>query len=184
MRRISNHKSMFAHQESIGSGTNIELKLDQDEEKFLNLKIEGLINQDTEFTKSLLMTSIVKKKEFSDRTKITEYCMVRHDSRWKMNFDIFIILLALWNCITIPLEVSFTNMDFIKVQGYLIFGRVVDGLFAIDILVNFRTTFISEKTATEIVDGKLIAKNYVFGGRFFVDLLASIPFDLLIVTES
>ena len=60
------------------------------------------------------------------------------------------------------------------------FGRIVDVVFAIDILVNFRTTYISEKTSTEVVNGKLIAKNYIFGGRFVIDLLASIPFDLFV----
>jgi hypothetical protein len=43
-----------------------------------------------------------------------------------------------------------------------------------------RSTFISEKTGAEITNGKQIARNYIFGGRFFVDLIASIPFDAIL----
>ena len=43
-----------------------------------------------------------------------------------------------------------------------------------------RVTFIHPQTGIEVVNGAAIAKHYVFGGRFLVDLMASIPFDLLI----
>ena len=56
--------------------------------------------------------------------------------------------------------------------------RVIDVLFAIDILVTFRTTFINPKTNLEVVDPTRVAKNYFFSARFCVDLMASIPFEL------
>jgi hypothetical protein len=56
-------------------------------------------------------------------------------------------------------------------------------LFGVDIIVNLRTTFISEKTGTEVLDSKQIFINYACSGRFIVDLLASIPFDLMIPTS-
>ena len=57
---------------------------------------------------------------------------------------------------------------------------IIDVLFSLDIFVNMRSTFISEKTGAEITDGKTIARNYIFGGRFVVDLMASIPFDAIL----
>lgn len=45
-----------------------------------------------------------------------------------------------------------------------------------DIAVNFRTSYIHEQTGTEIVDLKEIAVKYI-KGRFWIDLLASIPMD-------
>lgn len=51
-------------------------------------------------------------------------------------------------------------------------------MFAIDILVTFRTTFINPKTNLEVVDPVRVAKNYFFSARFCVDLMASIPFEL------
>lgn len=55
----------------------------------------------------------------------------------------------------------------------------IDLSFFIDIAINFRTTFISNKTGEEIYNPKLIAKRYVLGGRFLIDFLSSIPFDKL-----
>lgn len=52
----------------------------------------------------------------------------------------------------------------------------MDTLFVIDILVNFRCTYI-DREGEEIYDPKLIAKNYVVGGRFAIDLIATIPFE-------
>lgn len=46
-----------------------------------------------------------------------------------------------------------------------------------DIILNFRTTFVSVKGEV-VSDSKLIALNYL-RGWFFVDFLAAIPFDHL-----
>ena len=54
----------------------------------------------------------------------------------------------------------------------------MDILFLIDILVNFRCTYI-DRDGEEIFDAKLIARNYLISGRFFIDLFASIPFELI-----
>jgi len=77
-----------------------------------------------------------------ERVKITEPLMLRHDSKWKLRWDFFIILLALWNSISIPLEVAFPEMPFFSATAYLVFGRIVDILFAVDLIVNTRVTFI------------------------------------------
>jgi len=98
-------------------------------------------------------------------------------------------------------------MRFFSSLAYIVFGRIVDVLFGVDILVNLRSTYIDEKTGIEVVTGKQIAKNYIFGrhgndsgevignekvsrwarynifgGRFWIDLMASIPFDLLLAS--
>lgn len=56
---------------------------------------------------------------------------------------------------------------------------IVDVTFIVDILINFRTTFVT--TQDEIVShpGR-IAVNYL-SGWFLIDLVAAIPFDLLLV---
>jgi hypothetical protein len=94
-----------------------------------------------------------------------------------MNWDLFVMLLALYNCISIPFTVAFepdTNDAF---NGW---ERVVDVCFALDLLFNFRTTYINEKTGFEICDNKRVTLNYIKSGRFFVDLAATIPFELII----
>jgi hypothetical protein len=53
---------------------------------------------------------------------------------------------------------------------------IIDFFFFLDILVNFRTTFIDQKTGDEVFNGKKIARNYI-KSRFWIDFLATIPFD-------
>lgn len=89
------------------------------------------------------------------------------------------MLLAFWNCISIPFDVAFEPNDNMT---YIIVEYIIDICFFIDILVAFRTTYINSKTGFEVVEGSKIALNYINGdyiltGRFFVDLAASIPFE-------
>ncbi len=56
----------------------------------------------------------------------------------------------------------------------------IDIFFLLDILINFRTTLNNPETGGEISDPKSIALHYL-KGKFFIDLLASIPFDFFSV---
>ena len=51
----------------------------------------------------------------------------------------------------------------------------------IDILLNFRTTFVNKKGEV-VSDPKSIAVNYM-RGWFLLDLVAALPFDLVYATE-
>jgi hypothetical protein len=59
---------------------------------------------------------------------------------------------------------------------------IIDLLFFIDILFNFRTTYTDSSTGDEIGNPKKIAKHYVLG-RFWIDLLSSIPLDQLAMVK-
>lgn len=56
---------------------------------------------------------------------------------------------------------------------------VINIAFIIDILINFRTIYKDEKTGEDVKSARKIAINYVFYGRFFVDLIASTPIELI-----
>ena len=47
-----------------------------------------------------------------------------------------------------------------------------------DVFFNFRTTIQDFITGDEITDGKIIATSYL-KGRFILDLIAAIPFELI-----
>ena len=51
-------------------------------------------------------------------------------------------------------------------------------MFFVDIVMNFRTTYFNAKTGVEIIDKQSIIKNYLLGS-FIIDLLSTIPFDVL-----
>lgn len=55
----------------------------------------------------------------------------------------------------------------------------VDVTFVIDILINFRTTFVNGQDEVVSHPGR-IAVHYLTGW-FLIDLVAAIPFDLLLV---
>lgn len=57
----------------------------------------------------------------------------------------------------------------------------MDVCFIVDIFVNFRTIYFDSRTNEPVKDSKTIAVNYVFRGRFFIDLLASLPVDLIVL---
>jgi hypothetical protein len=57
-------------------------------------------------------------------------------------------------------------------------NNFIDLVFAIDIIISFRTTYVSSDTGAEEISGLKIAKNYIMG-RFLIDLLSTIPFDKL-----
>ena len=64
--------------------------------------------------------------------------------------------------------------------GFTIWERTVDILFAFDLLVNFRTTYVNEKTGFEISDNKKVALNYAKSVRCYIDIGATIPFEVLL----
>lgn len=51
-------------------------------------------------------------------------------------------------------------------------------MFAIDLILSFRTSVIDEVTGHEIINPLQIAKMYL-KGRFVIDLFATVPFDTL-----
>jgi hypothetical protein len=53
---------------------------------------------------------------------------------------------------------------------------VIDIIFLVDLLVNFRTSYVTLDTGDEVIQSKRIAKNYLCG-TFWVDMMASIPFE-------
>jgi len=59
-----------------------------------------------------------------------------------------------------------------------IIDLIVDIMFIVDILINFRTTYVNKKDEVVSHPGK-IAIHY-FKGWFLIDMVAAIPFDLLL----
>ena len=88
------------------------------------------------------------------------------------------MLLATWNVFSIPYIVAFVP-HFEEPISLKVFNLLIDFLFFIDIVLNFRTTFFNSVTGDEISKPKKIAQNYIISGKFLLDVLASVPFDVL-----
>ena len=150
-----------------------------DERDILDNLAGDLFKSENEDKSLVTDISEVLETEQAERRKELPWYTFYHDSKWRMTWDLIIILFALWNCIYIPIDVSF-RPD--KSAGIAISDAVIDILFAVDIVINFMTTYVNEKTGITVSNPTRIVKNYLFRGRFFVDLLASIPFDKVLPT--
>lgn len=104
---------------------------------------------------------------------------MRHNSKFRLRWDLLIIFFALYNCVSIPYSVAFQS-EFSTHISITIFNYLIDFCFFLDIVFNFRTTYVNSKTGTEIISPNQIFMNYTFHGRFFIDLLATIPFELVV----
>lgn len=85
------------------------------------------------------------------------------------------MILATWNTISIPIEVAF-EPDILEHRFFWWLDNIVDLLFFTDILINFRYAYMHPKTGEEIRIGSKVTWNYL-KTRFFIDVLATIPFD-------
>lgn len=102
---------------------------------------------------------------------------------WRMNepnrirWDLFIMVLAIWNWFSIPFQAAF-DPPVLRELWIELINSLIDIIFMFDVAIWFRTTFVNSKTGEEEYDTKKIAKNY-FYGRFWIDILASLPLDLM-----
>lgn len=69
----------------------------------------------------------------------------------RLRWDLFIILLAVYNSFEIPFAVAFPG-TLLDTFGMKLAGNVIDLLFFIDILVNFRTSIFNPKTGEEVTN--------------------------------
>ena len=81
----------------------------------------------------------------------------------------------------IPLQLFFIpNPSFIDNDAVRLSDAIVDLLFLIDIIFQFRTTYLDTKVGKEVRDTTEIALRYL-KGRFLLDFISSVPFNALVV---
>ncbi|XP_069066860.1 potassium voltage-gated channel subfamily H member 2 isoform X1 [Pleurodeles waltl] len=112
---------------------------------------------------------------------------ILHYSPFKAVWDWLILLLVIYTAIFTPYSAAFLLNHVEEIEdlkcGYTcnplnVVDLMVDIMFIIDILINFRTTYVNTNEEVVSHPGK-IAIHY-FKGWFLIDMVAAIPFDLLI----
>jgi len=89
---------------------------------------------------------------------------------------LLIILLAIYQAITIPLELTFA-FDFFNHYSSVTANSLIDLIFVTDILINFRTSYMDPNNGEEIIDWVIIASKYISSGQFLIDVLSTVPFN-------
>nr|XP_032513750.1 potassium voltage-gated channel subfamily H member 8 isoform X5 [Danaus plexippus plexippus] len=114
-------------------------------------------------------TSAIKKSRF----------IISHYGIFKTFWDWLILIATFYVAVVVPYNASFVDEGHPRIS--VTSDVVVEALFIIDIVLNFRTTFVSKKGEV-VSDSKAIALNYI-RTWFVVDLLAALPFDLLYASD-
>ena len=92
------------------------------------------------------------------------------------------ILVLVLACIVTPYRLAFTKNDSEDSILTVAFVYLIDLLFLVDIFVIFNTAYQDEFFKL-ITDRKVIARNYLTGW-FFIDIVAIIPFDLILKSST
>ncbi|XP_031723753.1 potassium voltage-gated channel subfamily H member 6a isoform X1 [Anarrhichthys ocellatus] len=112
---------------------------------------------------------------------------ILHYSPFKAVWDWIILLLVIYTAVFTPYSAAFllneVEEERRRTCGYTcnplnVVDLVVDVMFIVDILINFRTTYVNHNDEVVSHPGR-IAQHY-FKGWFLIDIVAAIPFDLLI----
>ncbi|XP_042559659.1 potassium voltage-gated channel subfamily H member 2a [Clupea harengus] len=112
---------------------------------------------------------------------------ILHYSPFKAVWDWVILLLVIYTAVFTPYSAAFLLSDAEEAAmlscGYScsplnVVDLIVDILFILDIIINFRTTYVNNND--EVVSHPVRIAVHYFKGWFLIDLVAAIPFDLLI----
>uniref|UniRef100_A0A4W5LK63 Potassium voltage-gated channel subfamily H member 7 n=1 Tax=Hucho hucho TaxID=62062 RepID=A0A4W5LK63_9TELE len=125
--------------------------------------------------------------EYKLQTPRMDRFTILHYSPFKAMWDWLILLLVIYTAILTPYSAAFLLNDreeqMRRECGYScnplnVVDFMVDIMFIVDIVINFRTTYVNLNEEVVSQPGK-IAIHY-FKGWFLIDMVAAIPFDLLI----
>uniref|UniRef100_A0A674MN57 Potassium voltage-gated channel subfamily H member 7 n=1 Tax=Takifugu rubripes TaxID=31033 RepID=A0A674MN57_TAKRU len=125
--------------------------------------------------------------EYKLQTPRIDKFTILHYSPFKAVWDWLILLLVIYTAILTPYSAAFLlngqEEQRRRECGYScsplnMVDLIVDIMFIIDILINFRTTYVNQNEEV-VSDPARIAIHY-FKGWFLIDMVAAIPFDLLI----
>ncbi|KAM6964745.1 voltage-gated delayed rectifier potassium channel KCNH4-like isoform 2-T2 [Tautogolabrus adspersus] len=102
-----------------------------------------------------------------------------HYSVSKALWDWLILLATFYVAVTVPYNVSFTPYEdtHSAARSTIVSDIVVEMLFIVDMILNFRTTYVSQ-SGQVVYESRSICIHYATTW-FFVDLVAALPFDLL-----
>ncbi|XP_020668238.3 voltage-gated inwardly rectifying potassium channel KCNH7 isoform X3 [Pogona vitticeps] len=150
-------------------------------------KVKDRTHNVTEKVTQVLSLGADVLPEYKLQTPRINKFTILHYSPFKAVWDWLILLLVIYTAIFTPYSAAFLLNDNEeqkrRVCGYScnplnMVDLIVDIMFIIDILINFRTTYVNQNEEV-VSDPAKIAIHY-FKGWFLIDMVAAIPFDLLI----
>lgn len=150
-------------------------KIMPDQMRWSSVTSDGLLRQEPCVSKQ---NSFQKRVENAKQQ--TPAWFISPESPRLIKWEIFIMVLVLYNTFVTPLRITFsvgTESD----SPLTWLEIIVDFIFLTDVMVRFRVGVRSATVKDLIIyDWRVIAKSYL-SGYFLIDVLASIPLDLITV---
>ncbi|KAM6919933.1 voltage-gated inwardly rectifying potassium channel KCNH6-like [Lycodopsis pacificus] len=150
-------------------------------------KLMGRTHHVTEKVTQVLSLGADVLPEYKLQTPRIQKWTILHYSPFKAVWDWVILLLVIYTAIFTPYSATFLLSDqeeaAMQTCGYScsplnVVDLIVDIMFIVDIIINFRTTYVNSNDEV-VSQSSRIAVHY-FRGWFLIDMVAAIPFDLLI----
>ena len=89
------------------------------------------------------------------------------------------IFFAIFNSLSTPIEIAF-KPSYLENKQFLLINVIIDIIFIVDVILNFRTSVYLMELGEEVINPKRIALYYI-KTTFWNDIMASIPFDLILM---
>ncbi|KAM6985026.1 voltage-gated inwardly rectifying potassium channel KCNH7 [Aplochiton taeniatus] len=150
-------------------------------------KVKDRTHNVTEKVTQVLSLGADVLPEYKLQTPRIDKFTILHYSPFKAVWDWLILLLVIYTAILTPYSAAFLLNDREEQKrrecGYScnplnVVDMMVDTMFIVDILINFRTTYVNLNE--EVVSHPAKIAIHYFKGWFLIDMVAAIPFDLLI----
>ncbi|XP_072523232.1 voltage-gated inwardly rectifying potassium channel KCNH6 [Salminus brasiliensis] len=150
-------------------------------------KVKQRMQNITEKVTQVLSLGADVRPEYKLQAPDVHRWIMLHYSPFKAVWDWVILLLVLYTAVFTPYSAAFLLNELEEERrrpcGYTcnplnVVDAVVDVLFIVDIMINFRTTYVNHNDEV-VTHPKRIAIHYI-KGWFLIDMVAAVPFDLLI----
>lgn len=104
-----------------------------------------------------------------------------YSSNFIKHWNNAVIVLAIYNSVTIPLDIFYqeNGPTFLGGEFIAVLDAFVDLIFLIDVIITFRTTYLDVNIGEEVIDTHKIAKHYL-KGSFTIDFASSVPFEAFV----
>lgn len=97
---------------------------------------------------------------------------------FRFYWDLIMLILILWNILALPVVITFFKHEELS-DGWAVFTAIMDTLFQLDVIFNFRTGFMDNHSSERVILApRRIAKHYL-KTWFFVDFISAIPIDYI-----
>ncbi|KAJ8422232.1 hypothetical protein Cgig2_013411 [Carnegiea gigantea] len=109
------------------------------------------------------------------RVRIRRFIISPFDRRYRV-WEIFLVVLVLYTAWISPFEFGFMTGPRMPVS---VIDNVVNGFFALDIVLTFFVAYVDKKTYVLVDEPKKIAKKYALSFKMIFDVISVIPSELV-----